>query len=73
MKNETIAQIRMYYAMSGGDVDVVVCPACAGETVISPAVAAENGLPGRCPKCGGRELDVRRFRVAGGTVQEIGS
>lgn len=72
MKDETIRMLRMQAAAAGSAVDVVHCAACGAETVTSPAVVAENGLPRRCPACVGREIEIRRYRVTVEGVEEVG-
>lgn len=72
MKEETIQALRFQAAVSGSAVDVVHCAACGEESVTSPSVVAENGLPRRCPKCVGREIEIRRYRVTADGVEEVG-
>ena len=71
MNDKTVAQIKMLAAFSGSPVDVAICTECAQETVVSPAVAAANGLPGRCPGCGCGVLRFERCRMNRGAIEVL--
>jgi len=62
------ALVRYHFATTRSAVPVVACSACSRETVLSPAIVTENGLPGRCAHCGAGSITLATYRVEAGQV-----